>query len=70
MRSFRPLIPRPLRPCLAAVGLAVLLLPAACTSNQGADTETEDSLNTLTQAEQEKNCEPYGGKAEPEGTGN
>ena len=46
-------MPRPLRPRLTAVGLAVLLLPVACTSNQGADTEAEDSLNTLTQAEQE-----------------
>ena len=45
-------MPRPFRPRLTAVGLAVLLLLVACTSNQGADTEAEDSLNTLTQAEQ------------------
>ncbi len=51
-RSFLPLAP-PIRRGLAALSVAILLLPLACTSDQDADTDTSSASNALTQAEEE-----------------
>lgn len=51
-RSF--LLPaRPIRRSLAALSVALLLLPLACTSDRDAETDTTAAPNTLTQAEEE-----------------